>query len=200
MRFVLGLTGGIGSGKSAASAWFETQGIVVVDADVGVFVAAVGVGHRGEDEFHQVAVEAGQDHPGMENPAQHPAARHLGRPFDAPGQRLAVLADPAQDVILCQRPRPWRADGGQIVQPAEAVQFGRDRRRHLGGKEIAGQGDAAQMQRAAHDLFAPPCMADGFGFGAVHKPPRCGDAVGHELGSCWKRRNLRSLRAISASA
>ena len=34
MRFVLGLTGGIGSGKSAASAWFETQGIVVVDADV----------------------------------------------------------------------------------------------------------------------------------------------------------------------
>ena len=34
MRFVLGLTGGIGSGKSAASAWFEAQGIVVIDADV----------------------------------------------------------------------------------------------------------------------------------------------------------------------
>lgn len=34
MTFVLGLTGGIGSGKSAASHWFETQGIVVVDADV----------------------------------------------------------------------------------------------------------------------------------------------------------------------
>ena len=34
MRFILGLTGGIGSGKSAASAWFETQGIHVVDADV----------------------------------------------------------------------------------------------------------------------------------------------------------------------
>lgn len=34
MAFVVGLTGGIGSGKSAASAWFESQDIVVVDADV----------------------------------------------------------------------------------------------------------------------------------------------------------------------
>lgn len=34
MSFILGLTGGIGSGKSAASQWFETQGICVVDADI----------------------------------------------------------------------------------------------------------------------------------------------------------------------
>ena len=34
MTFILGLTGGIGSGKSAASQWFETQGIAVVDADI----------------------------------------------------------------------------------------------------------------------------------------------------------------------
>lgn len=34
MSFILGLTGGIGSGKSAASQWFETQNIVVVDADI----------------------------------------------------------------------------------------------------------------------------------------------------------------------
>ncbi|MDR6629026.1 dephospho-CoA kinase [Acinetobacter lwoffii] len=34
MKFVLGLTGGIGSGKSAASQWFEAQRITVVDADV----------------------------------------------------------------------------------------------------------------------------------------------------------------------
>ena len=34
MKFVIGLTGGIGSGKSAASHWFEQQKIVVVDADV----------------------------------------------------------------------------------------------------------------------------------------------------------------------
>ena len=34
MRLIIGLTGGIGSGKSAASAWFERQGICVVDADI----------------------------------------------------------------------------------------------------------------------------------------------------------------------
>ncbi|MBI1451907.1 MULTISPECIES: dephospho-CoA kinase [Acinetobacter] len=34
MTFILGLTGGIGSGKSAASAWFESQNITVVDADI----------------------------------------------------------------------------------------------------------------------------------------------------------------------
>lgn len=34
MAFILGLTGGIGSGKSAASQWFESQGICVVDADI----------------------------------------------------------------------------------------------------------------------------------------------------------------------
>ncbi|OTG80715.1 dephospho-CoA kinase [Acinetobacter sp. ANC 4648] len=34
MTFILGLTGGIGSGKSAASQWFETQGIQVIDADI----------------------------------------------------------------------------------------------------------------------------------------------------------------------
>lgn len=31
---IIGLTGGIGSGKTAASDWFAAQGIIVVDADV----------------------------------------------------------------------------------------------------------------------------------------------------------------------
>lgn len=34
MPYIVGLTGGIGSGKSAASQWFEHQDIDVVDADV----------------------------------------------------------------------------------------------------------------------------------------------------------------------
>lgn len=33
-RLIIGLTGGIGSGKTAASDWFASQGIMVVDADV----------------------------------------------------------------------------------------------------------------------------------------------------------------------
>ncbi|MFZ3194548.1 MAG: dephospho-CoA kinase [Moraxellaceae bacterium] len=34
MTYTIGLTGGIGSGKTAASDWFAAQGISVVDADV----------------------------------------------------------------------------------------------------------------------------------------------------------------------
>lgn len=34
MTLIIGLTGGIGSGKSVASQWFEQQGITVVDADI----------------------------------------------------------------------------------------------------------------------------------------------------------------------
>ncbi|MFP5384133.1 MAG: dephospho-CoA kinase [Gammaproteobacteria bacterium] len=33
-RLIIGLTGGIGSGKTAASDWFQEQGITIVDADV----------------------------------------------------------------------------------------------------------------------------------------------------------------------
>ena len=33
-KFIVGLTGGIGSGKTAASDWFKAQGIAIVDADV----------------------------------------------------------------------------------------------------------------------------------------------------------------------
>ncbi len=33
-NFIVGLTGGIGSGKTAASDWFKAQGIVIVDADL----------------------------------------------------------------------------------------------------------------------------------------------------------------------
>lgn len=34
MTYTIGLTGGIGSGKTAASDWFAAQGVAVVDADV----------------------------------------------------------------------------------------------------------------------------------------------------------------------
>lgn len=34
MKLIIGLTGGIGSGKTAASDWFANQGIDIVDADV----------------------------------------------------------------------------------------------------------------------------------------------------------------------
>lgn len=55
MSFILGLTGGIGSGKSAASQWFETQGITVIDADI---VAREVVAH-GQPALEQIQQQFG---------------------------------------------------------------------------------------------------------------------------------------------
>ncbi len=49
-NYIIGLTGGIGSGKTAASDWFARQGITVVDADV-VAREVVAVGQPALDEI-----------------------------------------------------------------------------------------------------------------------------------------------------
>ena len=56
MKFVLGLTGGIGSGKSAASQWFESQGIAVVDADI-VAREVVDIGQPALQQIQQAFVD-----------------------------------------------------------------------------------------------------------------------------------------------
>jgi dephospho-CoA kinase len=50
--FIIGLTGGIGSGKTAASDWFAKQGIHIVDADV-VAREVVAIGQPALDEIDQ---------------------------------------------------------------------------------------------------------------------------------------------------
>lgn len=53
--FVLGLTGGIGSGKSKVSEWFTKQGVVVVDADV----LARQVVAKGSKTLYQIVAKFG---------------------------------------------------------------------------------------------------------------------------------------------
>lgn len=55
MTFIIGLTGGIGSGKSAASQWFENQGIAVVDADI----VAREVVQKGQSALTQIQLAFG---------------------------------------------------------------------------------------------------------------------------------------------
>ena len=78
--FVVGLTGGIGSGKSAVSERFAAKGIDIVDADIA----------------SRVVVEPGQ-------PALVAIAEHFGRDvitpegrLDRAGMRKRVFADPAE--------------------------------------------------------------------------------------------------------
>jgi dephospho-CoA kinase len=55
--FIVGLTGGIGSGKTAASDWFKEQGICIVDADL---VSRLVV-EPGQPALAQIAAHFGND-------------------------------------------------------------------------------------------------------------------------------------------
>ncbi len=57
MTYVIGLTGGIGSGKTAVSDHFETLGITVVDADI----ASRTVVEKGRPALDQIAAHFGDD-------------------------------------------------------------------------------------------------------------------------------------------
>lgn len=79
-RLVVGLTGGIGSGKSAVSAMFEELGITVVDADVAA----------------RTVVEPGT--PALASIAEHfgPAVIAADGTLDRAALRRIVFADPEQ--------------------------------------------------------------------------------------------------------
>ena len=55
--FIVGLTGGIGSGKSAAAAIFSDLGVTVVNADI----VAREIVEPGSDALAQIANHFGQD-------------------------------------------------------------------------------------------------------------------------------------------
>ncbi|MDO4222843.1 MAG: dephospho-CoA kinase [Acinetobacter sp.] len=102
MTFILGLTGGIGSGKTAASQWFEQQGIFVVDSDI-VAREIVQQGEIALQEIHQhfgdwVLTEQGE----LNRPAlrqyifEHPDAKKALEHITHPRIRQRMIAQLAQ--------------------------------------------------------------------------------------------------------
>ena len=102
MTLTLGLTGGIGSGKSAASQWFETQGINVVDADI----VAREIVEKGQPALAQiqsafgdwVILESGELNRKAlrEHIFQHPSARQQLEDITHPAIRQSIIAQLAQ--------------------------------------------------------------------------------------------------------
>lgn len=97
MKFILGLTGGIGSGKTAATQWFETQGIQVIDADI-VAREIVAKGQPAlkqiQDTFGDwVILENGElDRRALrEHIFQYPTARHTLEAITHPAIRLSII-------------------------------------------------------------------------------------------------------------
>lgn len=102
--WVLGLTGGIGSGKTAASDWFAQQGLIVVDADV---VA------REVVQPQQPAWRAIRDRYGADALLDN---GQLNRPW----LRAKVFADAAERLWLEQQTHPAIRDA--IVQQLQRAQ------------------------------------------------------------------------------
>ena len=102
MTLIVGLTGGIGSGKSAASQWFETQGINVVDADI----AAREIVEKGQPALAQiqsafgdwVLLESGELNRKAlrEHIFQHPSARQQLEEITHPAIRQSIIEQLAQ--------------------------------------------------------------------------------------------------------
>ena len=102
MTLIVGLTGGIGSGKSAASQWFETQGINVVDADI----VAREIVEKGQPALAQiqsafgdwVILESGELNRKAlrEHIFQHPSARQQLEDITHPAIRQSIIVQLAQ--------------------------------------------------------------------------------------------------------
>ena len=162
MRFILGLTGGIGSGKSAASQWFENQGIQVVDADV----VAREVVQKGQPTLNQIQQTFGDwvlladgslDRRALrEHIFQDPAARQQLEKITHPAIRQSIIQQLQQaqsPYVILVSPLLFESNQHQLVQHSllidvdEATQIQRASQRDGHNIEHIQQIIAAQMPR-----------------------------------------------------
>lgn len=171
-KLVIGLTGGIGSGKTAASDWFAAQGIAVVDADV-VAREIVQVGQPALAQIQQqfgdwVLLDNGElnrsalreyifNHPNARAQLEaitHPLIREsIVQQLDQARSPYVVLVSPllfeTQQHLLTQR--------HLLVDVPEDLQLERASQRDGQSREQIGRIIAAQMPRQdklslAHDV------------------------------------------------
>lgn len=162
MQFILGLTGGIGSGKSAASQWFEEQGIIVVDADI-VAREVVQKGQAALAEIEQtfgdwVINEQGElDRRALrEHIFANPKARHTLESITHPAIRNSIIEQlqaAASPYVILVSPLLFETDQHKLTQrtllidATEELQIQRASQRDLQGIEQIKQIIKAQMPR-----------------------------------------------------
>lgn len=162
MGFILGLTGGIGSGKSAASAWFETQGIHVVDADV-VAREVVQVGQATLDNIRLAFGDwvlldnGGLDRTALRNHIfQFPEARQVLNQITHPAIRASIIQQLQQasspyvilvSPLLFETNQHEMTDHNLLIDTSEEIQILRASSRDGQTPEQIRQIIAAQMSR-----------------------------------------------------
>ena len=162
MSFILGLTGGIGSGKSAASQWFETQGIKVVDADV-VAREVVDIGQPALQQIQQtfgdwvLNIDGSLNRRALrEHIFQDPSARHQLEQITHPAIRQSILQQLQNATspyvilvspLLFETDQHQLADHNLLIDASEAIQIERASQRDGQDAEQIKKIIAAQMPR-----------------------------------------------------
>ena len=174
MSRAIGLTGGIGSGKTAASDWFATQGIVIVDADV-VAREVVALGQPALDEIvatfgaQMLNPDGSLNRTAMrEHVFAHPTARQQLEAITHPRIRAEIIQQLAQAdsaYVLLVSPLLFETNQHELVQQTilidapEQQQLARASQRD--GQTVdsiqrimqAQMSRAERQQRATHIIF-----------------------------------------------
>ena len=181
--FVVGITGGIGSGKTAVTDHLETLGTVVVDADK----AARVVVEPGKPALHEIAAHFGSEillDDGALNRAAlrevvfndsaqrkilegitHPRIREeIARQLSAATSPYVVLSSP----LLLESGQNSFADYVVVVDVPEAVQVDRTMRRDDNSESLVKQIMAAQLDRQTRLSRADEAISNDGTLGALH--------------------------------
>ena len=159
----VGITGGIGSGKTALTDWLSTQGIVIVDADL----AARVVVEPGQPALAEIAAQLGQEYLSPDGQLDRAALRKLVFADDTKRRTLESITHPrirdelTQQMAAAQSAyvvlsSPLLLESGQsemvdlsvVVDVPEAVQIERTMARDQNERALVEQIMAAQLDRA----------------------------------------------------
>lgn len=159
----VGITGGIGSGKTALTDWLSAQGIVIVDADL----AARVVVEPGQPALAEIAAQFGEEYLLPDGQLDRAALRKLVFADDAKRRALESITHPrirdelTRQLAAAQSPyvvlsSPLLLESGQsemvdlsvVVDVPEAVQIERTMTRDQNDRALVEQIMAAQLDRA----------------------------------------------------
>ena len=160
----VGITGGIGSGKTALTDWLDTQGIVIVDADL----AARIIVEPGQPALAEIAAQFGPEYLLPDGCLDRTALRKLVFADEAKRRALEAITHPRirdelkRQMTEAQSPyvvlsSPLLLESGQsemvdlsvVVDVPEALQIERTMERDQNDRALVEQIMAAQLDRTA---------------------------------------------------
>lgn len=183
-QLIIGLTGGIGSGKTAASDFFQSQGIWVVDADI----AARTVVASGSELLAEIQKHFGDDAllpDGTLNRGwlrqqifEQPEQRQWLEALTHPAIRRQIIAELARaDSAYSILVSPLLFESGQdklttrtlLIDAPEALQLQRTTRRDNNSNDQVSAIIAAQMPRTERLQRSDDVIVNDLGFDHLHR-------------------------------